>query len=339
MIFSLFLAALAAASSTQAAAPRAALNDPLTDPISGRMPTYVALAPNINDFGQFADGGPDSNWYIGFNNAWIVQLPPAPQGDFSRAFIGAKVGRAKARPRPARPWEREVTPGKVYIGISPAPNFSAAQQFFLAETRDIPLDTDPKVNIAGTGESQWFWAEVPPGHVSSSGPNYLIVWSPTESFSDATKAPVLAALDTRAAPDDAVHAWVNRSIQGVPPRQAKGALETPIRRLAPALAIKLVPQNQNAITVSECVARATERGIMMSFSVSGQDPELAWIERSKDQLEWERVSKFQRRPPYMITLDHAALPARGAYFRASARDLLGNEGSCRGLFVSNVAAP
>ena len=71
------------------------------------LPSYVSLIPNINDFTRFADGGHDANWYIGFNNAWIVRLPAAPQGDFTRAFIGAKIGRAKTRPNPERPWLRE----------------------------------------------------------------------------------------------------------------------------------------------------------------------------------------------------------------------------------------
>src|SRR3989338_7794366 len=76
-----------------------------------RLPIFVSLATNINDFGRFADSGPDENWYIGFNNAWIVELPPAPIGEYSRAFIGAKVGRAKTRPkRGGRFLEREVVP-------------------------------------------------------------------------------------------------------------------------------------------------------------------------------------------------------------------------------------
>src|SRR3989339_2218179 len=69
------------------------------------LPTYIALQQNINDFGRFADGGDDANWYIGYNNAWIVKLPPAPMGDFGRAYIGAKIGRAKTRPSPRKSWQ------------------------------------------------------------------------------------------------------------------------------------------------------------------------------------------------------------------------------------------
>ena len=93
------------------------------------LPAYVALGPNLNDFDRFADGGPDANWYVGYNNAWIVRLPPAPAGDFPRAFIGAKIGRAKTRPNPKKPWLRELIPGKIYIGVSQNPWFSTEQSF------------------------------------------------------------------------------------------------------------------------------------------------------------------------------------------------------------------
>src|SRR5208282_748689 len=144
--------------------------------LSSRLPTYISLLPNINDFGRFADGGPDGNWYVGFNNAWIVQLPQAPAGEYTRAFIGAKLGRAKSQAKSGRSWEREALPGKVYMAVSQAPAFSPDQSFFLAEASDIPLEPDARVSLPGTGKSQWFWAEVPVGMVSSTAPNYLILW-------------------------------------------------------------------------------------------------------------------------------------------------------------------
>ena len=103
------------------------------------LPTYLSLAASVNDFGRFADSGSDANWFIGFNNAWIIKLPPAPLGDFSRAFIGAKIGRAKTRPNVDKPWLRELIAGKVYMGVSQTPSFTAEQSFFLAETSDLPL--------------------------------------------------------------------------------------------------------------------------------------------------------------------------------------------------------
>ncbi|MFA4987843.1 MAG: hypothetical protein WC712_14795, partial [Candidatus Brocadiia bacterium] len=49
--------------------PPAAESEPSVSPV------IISLAGNINDFGRFADGGSDSNWYVGFDNAWIVRLP------------------------------------------------------------------------------------------------------------------------------------------------------------------------------------------------------------------------------------------------------------------------
>src|SRR6187551_3705376 len=99
-----------------AAALSAAAADGLPTSLSTStiVPTIVTLAPSLHEYGRFADGGPDANWYVGFNNAWIVKLPPAPPGEFTRAFIGAKLGRAKTRPMPDKPWLRETIPGKVY---------------------------------------------------------------------------------------------------------------------------------------------------------------------------------------------------------------------------------
>src|SRR5271154_1228251 len=159
------------------------------------VPTFVTLAPTVHDYTRFADGGPDANWYVGFNNAWIVKLPPAPAGEFQHAFIGARIGRAKTRANPEKPWIREIIPGKVYMGISKTPSWNSEQSFFLAETEDIPADADPQARVDGVGAAEWLWAEVPTSMVSFTASNYLIVWSPSNYFTQASSAPILAAAD------------------------------------------------------------------------------------------------------------------------------------------------
>lgn len=300
-----------------------------------RLPVFVSQASNINDFGRFADGGPDENWYIGYNNAWIVELPPAPIGEYSRAFIGAKIGRAKTRHKSGgRHWEREVMPGRVYIGISGTPSFSPDHGFFLVDSKDISLEPDPRVYVPGAGEALWFWREVPAGMVSLSGPNYLIIWSPDRWVTASSSAPVLAALEERNA-DSQPHAWNNRSLGGVAPRRQEGTLETPINHLKPALAIKLVPPNDATVAVHECSAKTTGNDLVFRFSVEGESIESAWLESSADQLDWERFSRYVRRPPYFITIPRGQLPPRGAYVRAVARDQLANEGACDGVWVAH----
>lgn len=300
---------------------------------SSRLPAFVSLIPNINDFTRFADGGPHEDWYVGFNNAWIVKLPPVPSGEYTRAFVGARLGRAKTRPRAGRGWDREAIPGKIYMAISQTPAFSSEQSFFLVETFDIPLEPDPRVSVTGTGQSQWFWTEIPIGLVSSSAPNYLIVWSPTEDFTSAATAPILAAAAYHAGPGEE-QAWLNRTIQGVPPRNAEGSLQTPITSLAPALAIKLIPVNDAAVGINECSATPQSKAVLFQFSVDAENTQTAWVEASSDKLEWRRITRFQREPPYFFTIPTERVPSKGGYLRGAGQDMLGNIGYCDPVFVS-----
>lgn len=301
---------------------------------SAIVPSIVTLAPSLHDYERFADGGPDANWYVGFNNAWIVKLPPAPAGEFAHAYIGAKLGRAKTRPIPGKPWLRETIPGKVYAGISPTPAWTSEQSFFLAETRDIPAEADPQARVDGVGAGEWFWAQVPLSQVSVTGPNYLIVWSPTNYFTKASSAPILAATDLEAGGGE-TRAWLNRSVQGVPPRSRGTSLETPLNTLAPAIAIKLVPPgpDEPAVSVADfTVARAGKR-VVVRFSAAGEDVAEAWVESSRDQLEWQRASRIQRRPPYMFSFPADKAPAPGSFLRGAARDISGAVGVSDGYMI------
>lgn len=301
---------------------------------SAIVPTFVTLAPTVHDFDRFADGGPDANWYAGFNNAWIVKLPPAPQGEFARAFIGAKLGRAKTRPVEGKPWLREVIPGKVYAGISQKASWTSEQSFFLAETKDIPAEPDAQARVDNVGAGEWFWAEVPMSQVSFENPNYLIVWSPTNYFTRASSAPILAAADIDDAAGKETRAWLNRSILGVPPRAAGASLETPLNTLAPAIAIKLVPPgpDEPAVSVADFQVAKAGKKVVARFSAAGEDVAEGWIESSKDQLEWARVSKVQRKPPYAFSIPEAKAPA-GSFLRGVARDISGATGNSDAVMI------
>lgn len=297
---------------------------------SGSLPVYLSLADSLHDFGRFADGGSDSNWFVGFNNSWVVKLPPAPEGRWARVYIGAKLGRAKTVPRKDKPWEHRILPGKVYIGVSQRPAFSSEQSFFLVDTADIPVEAHESLFLPGTGESQWFWAEVPRQLVASDRPNYLIVWSPNREFRSADSSPILAAADSSRGGE--VRAWNNHDIQGVPPRQEEGALPVPLT-LKPALAIKLVPPSNGRVTVSAFAAETGPEGVLTRFSAEGRDVELGWVESSQDQLEWSRVSSYRRFPPFVFRLPYEAVAGKGAWMRGRARDGWGNEGGSAPLFV------
>ena len=115
---------------------------------------------------------------------------------------------------------------------------------------------------------------------------------------------------------------------GVPPRSGGTSLETPLNTLAPALAIKLVPPGpaEAAVSVADfTLARAGGR-VLARFSAAGEDVAEAWIEASRDQLEWARVSRILRKPPYLFTLAPEKSPAPGTFLRGVARDISGAVG-------------
>ena len=318
------LVALATAVPARAAAPVADGLPPILS-TSVVVPTYLTLAPTVHDYTRFADGGPDDNWYVGFNNAWIVKLAPAPAGEFQHAFIGARIGRAKTRPNPDKPWIREIIPGKVYMGLSQTPAWSSEQSFFLTETKDIPADPDPQARVDGAGAAEWFWAEVPMAMVSFTASNYLIVWSPSNYFTSASSSPILAAAEADEGAAREPRAWNNRSLLGVPPRAWTNSLETPISNISPALAIKLVAPapDEPAVSVNDLDVARSGKNILVRFSAAGEDIADAWVEVSRDRLDWARLSKIQRRPPYVFTLaaDKSLVP--GQYVRGVARDVSG----------------
>lgn len=302
--------------------------------------TFVSLAENINDCGRFADAGPDSGWYVGFNNAWIVKLPPAPTAKYARAFLGAKIGRAKSAPVPGQRGKRAPLPGKVYIAISDKPAFKSDQSFFLAETRDLPLEADPAAYTPGTGASEWFWAEVPLRLVSSDSENFLIAWSPTDYFISPSSSPILAACDPpQGQRPSAPIAWNNHSLHGVAPRAEEGTLETPVHNLLPALAIKLVEAGSAKPQIRSFSSRPVTGGFLFSFSVFGADIDLVWLETSQDQLDWQRSTRYIRRPPYLLVLPYDQISTRGTYVRASAAGLTGAMGSGEAIFIRPEGQP
>ncbi len=293
---------------------------------SSALPNYLSLLPDIHGFNRFSDGGPDGNWYIGFNNAWIVKLPSAPVGNFIHAFIGAKIGRAKTQPNPDKPWERDIIDGKIYMAVSQVPAFSTEQSYFLTETSDISVDPDSPESKSPRGKGRWFWAEVPMGMISFTQPNYLIIWSPTESFTSVSSSPVLAAAmpDSSSLPEYPL-AWNNHSISGVPPRSVEGSLETPIN-IFPALAIKLVgPMAQSSVTIQNFSIFEGRFHSLVRFSVSGKDISGVWVESSDDQLNWERISPILQSPPFYFSFDKALLKS-GNYLRGAAEDESGDVG-------------
>ena len=80
------------------------------------------------------------------------------------------------------------------------------------------------------------------------------------------------------------------------------------------------------------VARAGKR-VIVRFSAAGEDVAEAWVEASRDQLEWQRISRFQRKPPFMFSLPPDKSPAPGSFLRGVARDISGALGISEGFMI------
>ncbi|MCX5784033.1 MAG: hypothetical protein NTW04_06330 [Elusimicrobia bacterium] len=285
------------------------------------VPYYLSLAQDLNQYYLYANGGWSGSWYVGYNNCWIVKLPPAPPG-YARAFVGAKLGRAKTAPLEDKPWEKKPLEGKIFMGLSQTPSFSSKQTYILAENKDIPLEAGPKETLEGAGSSQWFWVEVPITSVSQERPNYLALWSSAENFIDSSKSPIVAGGKSLGG-----GVWVNRSIKGLPPRDSRTALETPINGLSPAMVIKLTPNQKLNVIIRAVGAKDNPKDVMVRFSVIGQDIRAGWIELSYEGFNWQRITGYSFQPPYSFTIDKSKLPASNNYsLRAVAVDTLENVG-------------
>ncbi len=293
-------------------------------------PLYLSLRPDLNQYYLYADGGMDGNWYVGYNNCWIVKLPPAPRGNFQKAFIGAKLGRAKTQAVEGKPLEKKAKPGKIYIGISHKPSFSSEQSFFLVSAGDIPLEPPENDSMPGTGSAEWFWAKVPLEKISTERPNYIALWSNSEYFTSSSSSPILAGAETTAKQENV---WFNRSITGAPPRSIKTALETPVFRLQPAMAIKLIPKNNYTVSARGLMATITRDEIIVRFSANGTDVRGAWIEISYDRFDWQRISRVLSKPPFSFTFNKKTMPQDLYYLRGAAADCLENIGHSKEIMI------
>lgn len=298
-----------------------------------QVPSYRAQAGDMSKYHLYADGGFHADWYIGFNNCWIVKLPPIDVSGYAKAYIGARIGRSKIMSHPMG-WDPNPIPGKIYMGISRIPSFSGESTFFLVEAEDLPREPLPNDSIAGVESAQWFWASVPMAHISSTDSNYLAVWSNSRYFTSASSAPIIAAAFSDASGEDS--AWLNRSIKGAPP-SGENTLETPLAGIKPAIAVKLVPPNDYKVLIRGFMAETDTQRISASFSVIGEDVRAAWLELSYDKFEWQRITRYMFSPPYHTTLDRTTMSSDMFYLRAAAVDSLENTGHSKEILIPALA--
>jgi len=282
-------------------------------------PVFVAKLPNPNDYNLFANGGWDGNWYVGFNTCWIKKLPAIPAGRYQRAYIGVKLGRMKLDSAGKKPWERGAIPGSIYMAIASTPAWTPGQSYLMADTKDVPLEGDFESAVEGSGESQWFWAEVPIQQVNFSGDNFLALWSPTPEFLSVSSSPVVAA----GWGGKEVDAWLTHDVQGAPP-QDPSKIGPGISYFTPAMALKLIPEGgPHPVTVrmiSWQNGAPNHLKPVITADISGDSIERAWVEYLKDKT-WTKMGRSIWETPYIFSLDQAQLPKGRVRLRIAAANI------------------
>lgn len=333
------LAAVPLASRAQAPAAAPAQPDvdkPTAYSAKSPVPVYYAPERNLGKYYLYADGGFHADWYVGYNNCWIVKLPPIPAAGFAKAFIGAKLGRAKVKSWPAS-WDTAPIPGKIYMALNQEPTFNSDHTYFLVEAADLPREPLPNDSLDGVDSARWLWSEIPLSRVSQDKANYLALWSSSRYFSSASSSPIISAALGENDEEGGDNVWLNRSIKGNAP-SGEGVLETPISGLKPAMAIKLVPANDYKVFIKGFSAGLNSESITASFTAIGEDIRAVWLEVSYDKFDWQRVTRYMYKAPYFWTFGRDEISKEMFYLRAAAQDNLENTGYSKEITVPAMAA-
>jgi hypothetical protein len=292
------------------------------------VPVYYAPEKNLGKYYLYADGGFHADWYVGYNNCWIVKLPPVSLGGYAKAFIGAKLGRTKIMSWPAS-WDTAPIPGKIYMAVNQSPAFNSDHTYFLVDAADLPREPLPNDSLDGVDSARWIWTEIPLSRVSSEKPNYLALWSSSRYFTSASSSPIISAAISDSVEENV---WINRSITGNPP-SGENTLETPISGLKPAIAVKLVPANEYKVFIKGFSAELDSENITASFAAVGEDIRAAWLEISYDKFDWQRVTRYMFKAPYFWAFGREEISREMFYLRAAAVDNLENVGYSKEITV------
>lgn len=296
-------------------------------------PIFLTLLANVRDFKLFASGGSDGNWYVGYNTCWVVKLPPAPPGSYAKAFLGARLGRAKSEHiAGSPPWIKQPIDGEIDIAIASGAVWPESRRFKLAQTTDIPMEGDRENTSEAVGEARWFWTEIPISLVNVSSSNFVALFSPSQTLVSVSSSPILAAGRT----SGGVQTWLNSSVRGQPPATEAEALKTQIPNFAPAICLKLVPANDHVAAVRSFWANDSPDGTFwIESTILGQDVERAWLEASHDGgTTWSKQGRPLWDPPYFFRYKPSN-NKDSSLLRVSAVDILGNKGSSLPLEIKD----
>jgi hypothetical protein len=286
-------------------------------------PVFVAARTNPNDYSAFATSGWDGNWYVGSNTAWVKKISAIPAGRYKKAYIGAKLGRAKLLPPEGRPPLFKAIPGSIFVAIASTPAWSANNKYLLTTTHDIPSEGSPEYPLEITGESQWFWTQVPIADVNLQGDNYAAIWSDTPGFTSVSSAPVIAA----AVGGTDTGTWIINSLKGELPEKPVNPPGTAITFFQPAIAMKLIPAEAPTTApkirlISWTPGTTAVPRPVITASIEGDSIERAWVEyvpaHSKVSAPWEPVGRPLWKAPFIFSVAQEELPPGPVRLRIAA---------------------
>lgn len=287
---------------------------------------YVFHLKDINEYYLYANGGFHADWYVGYNNSWIVKLPPIDKTGYSKAYIGVKLGRAKL--------DSDLNPisGKIYVSIADTPTFTMENSYFLVDSVEIPKEADENESIKGVDSAKWYWSYIPLSKISSKKDNYISVWAQDNDFISSSKSPIIAAGYLN---DDEENVWLNRTIKGSPP-YGNNTLETLISGIKPAIGIKLIAPNDYKVVIKNFSSEIEDNNIILNFTVIGVDIQRAWLELSFDKFDWKKITNYLYSSPYSLTLDRNNLPEDMFYLRVAAQDNYENTGYSKEIVIPKI---
>ncbi|MCX7641788.1 MAG: hypothetical protein N2Z20_04055 [Elusimicrobiales bacterium] len=292
---------------------------------------YVSLVKDLNKYYLYANGGFHADWYVGYNNAWIIKLPPTDISNYIRAFIGVKLGRAKIISYPSSS-SLKPRESKIFVTISNTKKFSP-KTYILCENSDIPLEPIEDESIEGVDSAKWFWTEIPLTAVSSTSYNYIAIWAESRELKNSFNSPIIAAANLD---DKEENVWVNPSIKGAI-SAVENPFEIPIYGIKPAIVIKLIPQNDYKVIIKNFNLQKSDSEYFFSWSVISADPQKSWLEISYDKIKWDKFSKYIFNPPYAISFSDNSMPNDLFYIKACALDMFENLECSNHITINNIS--
>jgi len=284
-----------------------------------QYPVIIAEVENLNDFGLFATSGWDGNWYVGYNHAWVTKLPEAPKDSYTKAYLGAKLGRAKNVIR--RQLERARSHLERLKNLPEEQREASAKRLKYGNFKEISKkikELEKKLSSPHSGNiyvginSSPRWDEKRSFFLISEE-DIPLEGDPEEALEGVGEAkwfwvevPLsLISFDKQNyvaiwSPDEnlnsaqvapilasawgsnEVNTWLDQESEGKPP----SSLTRSVTIFEPALAIKLVPPNHKMVSVEILDisdGQEVKEKVVVTASVSGGDIVRAWLEISRDK--------------------------------------------------------